>query len=163
MPAQTSADRDGANVGPFASSERCSALSGGGVAEADFSQTAHRRMPDVASSEGTSKHPAVKQSQLKGRGARLPNGAAQPTPQLGQVGDGSGEGGELQHLLHNLPAGGDLPRKQQDVDRVERNVRAAGGVVALLHGGHQRGCQRPQHGDGCTRIQMGPREQLACR
>ena len=67
------------------------------------------------------------------------------------------------HLVDDLKAGGHLPQEEGDVEGAEGDVRVAGGVVALLHEGHHRGRQRPEHHDGGARVQVRPREQLACQ
>ena len=54
-----------------------------------------------------------------------------------------------------------LPGEEQDVQSVEGDVEGTSGIVALLHGGHQRRGEGPQHGDGRAGIQVGTGEQLA--
>ena len=70
-------------------------------------------------------------------------------------------GGELEDLADDLEPGGDLPDEEQDVERVERDVQAPGRLVPLLHRRDQRRRARPQHRDGRSGEEVGPREELA--
>ena len=71
------------------------------------------------------------------------------------AGSCSGPGGVGQDLGEDVKAGGQLPGEEADVDDVGSDVQGAGIVVALGHGGHEGGCQRPEHDNGGAGVQVG--------
>lgn len=64
---------------------------------------------------------------------------------------GSREFGELKNLQHNLPASGDLPGKEQEVDSVEGNVETSGSFISFLHGWDKSCSKGPQHRNTCEK------------
>lgn len=67
------------------------------------------------------------------------------------------------YLVHDVQAGGNLPDEEAHVDGVQRDVRVAGEVVALLHVRHQCSCHSPEDNDSRASIQVRTREKLPCQ
>ena len=64
----------------------------------------------------------------------------------------------MAHLIHDVQAGGNLPDEEAYVDGVQRDVRVASEVVALLHVRHQCSCCSPEDHDSRAGVQVRTRE-----
>ncbi len=73
----------------------------------------------------------------------------------------SWKGCELEHFCYNVETCWYLPQEETNIDGIESNMEASGGVITLLHGGHEGSSHCPEHHHTSSCIQVWSWEELS--